>query len=648
MFFLNLTLAEFLALASAASALLVALYLLDRTRRKQVVATLRFWNVAEKISEIKHRRRIQQPWSLVLQIVSVLLLLAAIAQLRWGSPERNSRDHVILLDTSAWMAARRGPAGTLADEARRAALAYLRSLPAADRAMIVRAGAVAVPATGFETNRTALEEAIRQTSPGAAALNLEGAIRFGRQAQRLSGRTPGEIVYAGAGRIPKQEASLPVSADRLRVLPIGEPPDNCGLRRISLRRSHADGGAWEIFVAVRNYGRTRREAPLALEFGHAPIGSYRFSLAPGEEKSVTFRYRTRSAGWLEARLMLEDALDGDNRALLEVPAQPAVRVRVYSAQPELLKPALEANPNVEAVYARPEAYTPDSGARIVILDRFRPPSLPAADTIWIEPPAGGSPFRVRATAKSARLERWHSENAIGAGLRTRDLRLEAAQVFSLEPGDLPIADCAAGPVILARPGKIKMAAFGFHPGRIATRFELATPLVFANVLRWMAPEIFRHWELNGGSVGTVAAALDPGVDETSIRVLGEGERPLPFSVRGGVLRFFSPEPGLVRVITGGGESVYSLTLPDVADARWEAPAGVLRGVPASGGAGPSSRDLWQALALAGAAALLVEWLLFGRGHLAPGGRSALLRRPAAAQLRFPGRSLRAALRRKAG
>ena len=300
MFFLNLSLAEFVALASAASAIVVALYLLDRSRRRELVATLRFWNVAEKISQLKHRKRIQQPWSLILQIAGILLLLAAIAQLRWGSPERYLRDHVILLDTSAWMAAR-GRGGTLMDEAKAAALAYLRALPSPDRAMIVRAGAIAIPATRFESNRATLEEAVRQSQPGSAALSLDEAIRFGRQAQKLEGRTAGEIVYAGAGRIPKQAAAAPIPGERLRLLPISEPPDNCGLRKISLRRSHTDPGAWEIFVAVRNYGRARRDVPLAIEFGHAPIGSHRFTLAAGEEQSVTFRYRTRAAGATHAR-----------------------------------------------------------------------------------------------------------------------------------------------------------------------------------------------------------------------------------------------------------------------------------------------------------------------------------------------------------
>jgi hypothetical protein len=615
MFFLNLSLAEFLGLASAASALVVALYLLDRSRRRQVVATLRFWNVTEKTSEMKHRRRIQQPWSLILQVLGILLLLAAIAQLRWGAPERASRDHVILLDTSAWMAAR-GRAGTLMEEAKAAALAYLRSLPSSDRAMLVRADALAIPATRFESSRAAIEEAVRQTRPGAAALNLEDAIRFGRQAQRLEGHTPGEIVYAGAGRVPTHGVEAVVPGDRLRVLATGEPAENCGLRKISLRRSHADPGVWEIFIAARNYGRLPHDVPLALEFGHAPIGSTRLSLAPGEERSATFRYRTRAGGWLEARLLIQDALAEDNRAMIEVPAQPAVRVQVYSEEPNLLRPVLGANPNVEAVFSRPGAYLPANGARIVILDRFRPPTPPAADTIWIEPPEGASGFRVRTRVQGAQLERWHPENALGAGLRARDVKLDNAEVFEAQPGDLPIADCAAGPVILARPGKPKQVALGFHPGRTAMRFELSTPLVFANLLRWMAPEVFRRWELNGGSVGTVTAALEAGTDAAAIRVVGDGERPLPFTVQDNVLRFFTATPGTVRVIAGDREAVYSLTLPEVAEARWEPPRQVLRGVPRSTGGGPASRDLWQALALAGAAVLLGEWTLFGRG-LAP-------------------------------
>ncbi len=115
MFFLNLTAGEFLALFGALGGLIAALYLLDRTKRKKVVSTLRFWTAALTAEEQQSRKRMREPWSLVLQLVSLLLLLLAIAQLQWGTRERRGRDHVLLLDTSSWAAELTGR-GTLLDQ----------------------------------------------------------------------------------------------------------------------------------------------------------------------------------------------------------------------------------------------------------------------------------------------------------------------------------------------------------------------------------------------------------------------------------------------------------------------------------------------------------------------------------------------------
>ena len=68
MYFLNLSLLQFLAVFGSISAISVALYLLDRSRRKLVVSTLRFWIAAEQPAVAARRRRVQQPWSLLLQL----------------------------------------------------------------------------------------------------------------------------------------------------------------------------------------------------------------------------------------------------------------------------------------------------------------------------------------------------------------------------------------------------------------------------------------------------------------------------------------------------------------------------------------------------------------------------------------------------
>src|SRR4051794_26136694 len=105
MFFLNLTAGEFFALLSTLGGLVTALYLLDRSRRKKIVSTLRFWPPAVAADEQTRRRHMHQPWSLILQLVSLALLLLAIAQLQWRSRAGRSRDHVLLLDTSVWSGA---------------------------------------------------------------------------------------------------------------------------------------------------------------------------------------------------------------------------------------------------------------------------------------------------------------------------------------------------------------------------------------------------------------------------------------------------------------------------------------------------------------------------------------------------------------
>lgn len=617
MFFLNLSPAEFLLLFSAVSGVAVALYLLDRSKRRQTVATLRFWHTAEQPVVVKHRRRIQQPWSLLLQVLGMALLLLAIAQLRLGSRDGIAPEHILIVDTSSWMGSRSHVKGSriLLDDARRVAHRWLDALPASDRVMVVRADALTTPATGLEADRKALADAIDRSRPGPTALDIGQAIEFARQFQKLHSKRPGEIVFAGAGRILAGETPPDLAKlANLRVLPVSQTAGNAGLRRIGLRRSSTEGNLWEVFVSVRNYSDKPRGVPLVVRYGGAPIGTRQLALPPFGEENVSFQFRTKAAGWIEARLLGSDDFAEDDRAILELPAQRTLKVTVYSNEPELLRPVLEANPRVQATFLPPAAYRGQSDAQIVIFDRFGPPKLPDQQAIWVDPPRASSPIPVRAVQEKARLEHWRSDHPLGAGLHSKGLEIESAEVYEAAPGDIALAEAQAGPVILARPGKFKQVVIGFHPMHGAFRFDLVTPLLFANILRWMEPDIFRTWELNAGSVGSVYAKLDADIDPARVKVVNEHEQALPFGIRNRSLHFFSGEPGTFRVLTGDREMVYSLTLPEVAEKVWTPPAAALRGIPRRGVTAAASRDLWQWLALTGLAALLAEWILYGRGQ----------------------------------
>jgi len=650
MFFLNLSLVEFLVLFGSISAVTVALYLLDRARRKQKVATLRFWVAAGQPALTRRRRRIQQPLSLLLQLAGLALLLAAIAELRLGSEPPAPRNHVVILDTSAWMGSRQAGGRTLMDEARTRALRYLDSVASSDRVMLVRADGLATPATVFESSRDRLREAIRQSRPGATALNLDQALEFARRIQDLNPGRSGEIVVISSGRISAREAAALAStpAQRLRYVPVESEAGNFGLRKLGFRRSVSTPDSWEIYVSVRNYGAQPGRVPLALSFGGAPIASRELELAPGTDREVSFEYRTRAAGELEARLLSQDVFPEDDHALVELPSQQSLEIVVYTSEPGSLRPVFGASPGVKATFASPSQYRPEAKADVIVLDRFRPETPPQADSIWIDPPRAGSPIPVRARLSGAKLTRWNAAHPLGAGLRAVGLDLESASVFEPAPDDVRVAESDEGPVIVARTGPARTIAIGFNPAGAGLRFQLATPLLFANMLRWLAPEMFRRWELAAGSVGTVDVPVDPEVDPSGVQVSHADGSPVPFSLSARTLRFFTGTPGTVNINAGDRSLVYSLTLPELADARWEPPAGVRRGLPARRMASQGSAPLWPWLALLGAAALLAEWLLYGGSRRAayrglsaePGWLERLVQRtwaPVRARVRASGR-----------
>ena len=159
------------------------------------------------------------------------------------------------------------------DDAHGARRAYIRSLPADDRVMLVRADALATPATAFEPNRRKSEEAI-----AASAARRDGV----ESGTGLRIRAPDPIPQRGAGRAKSSSSGPDASAER-ESLRLSRPPNAEFARPAGQRRSPRTAACarsacgdrrpipavWEIYVSVRNYGAKPRTVSLALLFGGA-------------------------------------------------------------------------------------------------------------------------------------------------------------------------------------------------------------------------------------------------------------------------------------------------------------------------------------------------------------------------------------------
>ncbi len=255
------------------------------------------------------------------------------------------------------------------------------------------------------------------------------------------------------------------------------------------RRSQTDPGAWDVLVRVRNYGLRPHVVNVTLNFGNAPRGAHPIDLPPGAEKETSFSVHTEAAGLLEARLYPRDAFAADNYAALELPSQRSLHVIVYSDQPEALRPALASDPRVKADFRPTRSYTPaDDG--LVILDQLSRPEKPVlrAHRSEIDPSNDRPVVPIRERVQHPEGLRWIPDLPLTQGLRARNSQIEAASVFEAGPGDTRIAEIDKGPVMIARGN---MAVIGFNPFAGSMRYELATPLLLGNILRWAAPDVFR-------------------------------------------------------------------------------------------------------------------------------------------------------------
>lgn len=640
---INLTLLQFLAILGPVAAGLVALYFYDRSRRRVTVSTLRFLPRRSAPPVTRRHKKIQQPLSLLLQLLAVLLLLLAIGDLRFGLGGDEERRHVILLDASSVMA--RSSAGqSWMDVARARARQYLRGLPPGDRILLVRADGLPTPATGFTAERDLLAEAIRDTAAGWTALDLDAALAFARDALRLelgvddaaalrADARLGEVVYIGPGRVAASSGAG-ASFPRLRWIAVGDDVADSAITRLAAQREPEAPGRWDVTVEVAAEsaaGGAPTPAQLVeFFFEDRKLGEREIPLAPDGAGRLEFRIRTERAGALEARLAADDANPRNDAARVELPAAVRLTLAVATDRRARLEPLLGATPNLDVRFVESAADVPG----LQLIDRGFSGS-PDRAAVYFDPAPETSPVPIAGETRDIETVQWSPGHPVAAGLRETDVRLARASVFEPGPGDEVIASAADGPIAVAgeRNGR-RFVALGFDPLTGSPANRLTTPLLFANAVRWFAPEVFRLAEYRAESPGSVRWEVGP-VERAEVAVQAvEGDDPVWVWDEGEV-RLFSRVPGTYLLRTPFQQTRLTMSLPETAPERRTPPDGALQGVPPpwSGVSGVSAA-WWPWLALAALALLASDWRLFGRrpGAVASSAAAA----PAAEPLR-PGR-----------
>jgi hypothetical protein len=212
------------------------------------------------------------------------------------------------------------------------------------------------------------------------------------------------------------------------------------------------------------------------------------------------------------------------------------------------------------------------------------------------------------------VTQWNSDSELGAGLHARDLILPKAEVFQIFDKDFVVASTRKGPVAVVRPasdGGERLALVGFDFLSDPLRYRVSSPILFANLMRWLAPQAFRTIQVAAEPVGLADVVLDSSEEAAEIHVTDETGRAVPFLVQGHALQFFIGAPRVVHVTTGRRERVLSMSLPQVATDNWKIPPSVPQAMPGVSPGTAMAMDFWPFLACLGGLGLIAEWLVFG-------------------------------------
>jgi len=188
-------------------------------------------------------------------------------------------------------------------------------------------------------------------------------------------------------------------------------------------------------------------------------------------------------------------------------------------------------------------------------------------------------------------------------------------------GDQTFASLNGKPLAVARSGSPPQVAWGFQPLAAELRFEVSTPLLFANSFRWLVAGTALPEELSIGSTGSVLlSGLD--LQGEAPRVVDARGNALPVSKANDGWRFFAGASGVYQIRQGQAERMVSLTLPQSPKSFWKpGTEQMLTSLPAASGTTPPTR-WWIWLTVFGLLCLVADALLFDRRDWGNGARTA--------------------------
>ena len=357
--------------------IVIVLYLLKVTRRRRTVSTLFFWQrVVEEQPHHALFHRLRNFLSLLLNLLILLCLILAAAQLRWPGFSSVERNTFLIIDNRARMQARDVAGRTRLDVAKQLARQILRRTSARNPTGLIILEEKPETEVALTDDAEELQRALNALQPTDTAGKLDDALQL---AERILASRPGRILL-----LSDEPARKPMSAIEFKQFGLtNEFLDNVAIVGMEARVLPENPETAEVFVKAANFSQSVKNVKVELTVDETLFDLKAIDLSPGESRAIIFsgisglkRY-ANSRGLIVARIEDQDALSTDNQAYALLPERKPILVLLVTRNNWFLENALKAGEANETQIVSPANYRTslNQAFDVVIFDRELPSGI---------------------------------------------------------------------------------------------------------------------------------------------------------------------------------------------------------------------------------------------------------------------------------
>jgi Ca-activated chloride channel family protein len=490
----------------------VAMYLLRLRRTETIVPSTLLWQrLAADVEANAPWQRLRRSLLFLVQLLLVAILAFLAARPFVERPAGLARDLVVIVDTSASMAATDVQPDRLG-AAKQVAIEALRGLPSGGKVTVIEAGRTArIVATGT-TDLGRVRQSIESIRPTVSRGDLGDALALAQQLAIQSGDA--EVLVATDAALavpPTTKVDAPI-----RVLRVGEAKGSRNQAIVALAVRTSPTLTRSVFVSVANLDLESATRRVELWSDDRLLETRTITVDPQARADVIIDDLPPDASILDVRLVAGDAADTsarpdllatDDRAWAVIPPVRQRNILVVGAGDPYLETALSYLPNSRLFGLKPDEY-PAGAVRkdgtawdLIIFEGIVPATLPASPILAIAPPKSSGLGEVVGTLTNPGIATIGTDEPILRYVDLSTTHIATAQQLTLPAWARTVIPGPKGAPLLysgVRAG-LPTAVLAFEPRQSDLPLQVAFPILLANLTG----------ELLGGSAAPTTA-LKPG------------------------------------------------------------------------------------------------------------------------------------------